>query len=64
MKTQIGMFVLGLAVQTLLVSADSSNVLSLDSFNFDEGIENNPLVLVNCMLIPHSSTGCEMADIS
>lgn len=49
MKTQIGAFVLGLAFQTV-VSASSSNVLSLDASNFDLSIESNPLVLVNCML--------------
>lgn len=64
MKTPIGTFVLGLAFQTLLVSADSSNVLSLDSSNFDEGIESNPLVLVNCMLNSRPFQRCAEADIS
>jgi len=61
MKTQIGTFVLGLAFQTL-VSASSSNVLSLDASNFDSSIESNPLVLVNCMLNSHVSKDLLMTD--
>lgn len=49
MKTPLGRLVLGLSLHAL-VSASSSNVLSLDQFNFDSSIKSNPAVIVNCML--------------